>query len=239
MKKKRYKKNFLDKVVLKIEFSPILKIRKEPIDFQDYIRKDFPYFSENQVTARRIEYNEEIETFRKPLWIFKNKNKNTLILLTDNSIEIDCRNWCSYERFKETLQNIFNSFRSCYQPVDVISLSLRYVNDIHVNNIINYDFSNYINSDLTRMIDNFIENKNEINRVLTQTLLNKDDYIIFFNHGILNDAHYLLDYECRTSKEVAEIEVLDIFGHFNEEINQLFEKSICDGLRKIMEAENE
>ncbi len=48
-----YPTNFVSKVIARVDFQPILKLKQEPVDFQEIIREQFPRFSHEGI-ARHL-----------------------------------------------------------------------------------------------------------------------------------------------------------------------------------------
>jgi len=151
-----------------------------------------------------------------------------------------------FDTFKIIIEKILTPFLKHYNP-NIKRLGLRYVNEIKIKKGHPFEWKDLINPSLTANIDKFLDNKSELSRAMSQLIINKGYYNITFSYGMFNSEYpskisrkeFILDYDCYTFEIENNNEINKELDIFNNEINKLFEKSINDGLRKILELSNE
>ncbi|MFW9942557.1 MAG: TIGR04255 family protein [Candidatus Thorarchaeota archaeon] len=252
----KYKKNFLKNVIFRIDFSPILIIKKEiSSEFQEKIRADLPELEENKSIilttnvvknkdtgqVQRFEENEISKT-----WNFLSKDRNRKVICNHEYLAIEFYEYLHFEDYIQFVEKVYTSFLNIYKPLEIKRLGLRYINNILIKEGNPFDFRELISPILTSFVDNFFDNKDDFSRVLSRVNLNKDDFKIIFTFGWYNTdfpekisrKEFLLDYDCFT-ENIEEKEVVDLVKKFRQQIKLYFEKSIDDGLRKLMEVSYE
>lgn len=246
---KKYKKNFLTNVICRLDFNPILKLKhEEPADFQDIIRHKYSKFFSQNVSKYQIQLtspdendvSSTVENFRN--WIFKDQDEIRQVTLQFDFITLEYKKYSSFLPFLKDFNEILQIFEEIYRPDYYTKLGLRYINQIHIKEGNTFDWSGIINKDLYSVINNFIENKKEVARSFHNLIINKDDYRIIFRYGMYNSDYpnnisqreFILDYDCRVEENINCDNVNIRIKKFNEYINNLFERSIEDGLRDIL-----
>jgi len=249
LKSIKYENNYLIEVVFRIDFSPIFQIsEKKPSNFQESIRKEFPNFLDKtiiEVKSTFIENKKIDEENLFPEYNFVSENKKEVVKLTQKYLLILVKKYSDFNTYKKMVMDIYCTFQKIYQPIVINRLGLRYINKIVFEKGNPIEWNDYINPVLIHHID-FVENKKEISRVMTNLCLNKDYYNMLINFGISNPDYpsrvskreYILDYDCYTTT-CKENEVEEMIINFNNEIKTIFELSINDRLRKKMGVINE
>lgn len=243
----KYKRNFLSNVIVQINFSPIKRFFENvPHDIIEGLKRDYDFqqgqpFSEVQVN---ISTGARIET-AIPVWEFKSKDNTLLIQLTQNLLRF---NFTKYINFDNLMIHIRRVASLLENDLTTISrLSLRYINQIDLEETQPTNWTEYIDDSLICQINKWCDaSKNNLARAMNQIVLNEDDYTMNFNYGIYNpifpntviQKQYILDYDCY-GKNI-DFQNLDKLLHlYNLAITKAFEASIKDGLRKKMEVIDE
>jgi uncharacterized protein (TIGR04255 family) len=240
----RYNKNYVSNVIFRIDFEPILILKEEePIKFQDSIRKFFPGYSKKELVEQIILSNNEKRKFITPIYLFSSKNKKEKITLTFNHIVVEFQKYHVYEELKDKIEKTYNFFLKQYDSIAIKRLGLRYINKIQLSKGVPYNWNGYINSHLTTAVDKFTKNKTDICRAISQLEYNYNTFQLKFIFGMSNDEfpnpitrkEFILDYDC-FSHDVEYTEVINKLSDFHNNIQEMFENSIEDKLRKQMEA---
>lgn len=249
----KYKKNFLTNVICKIDFDPELSIKNEPPSkFQEKIKKDFPHLVENELNEYKTSFSKNenvIESFRAPLYVFKDSKTKAVkvINLSYKYLIIEFFQYKSFEEFVECVRNVIDVFSELYEISEFSRLGLRYINEIKINKGNPFDWTNLINSSLINATNDFFYNdRSNICRAISQIILDYDHFKMNFNYGLYNSEFpnkisrkdFVLDYDCYTAN-IEKKDSYEYLNKFHEKINEEFEKSIEEGLRKEMEGENE
>lgn len=238
----KYKTNFLKNVIFRIDFSPIIRLKKElSPDFQDILRPNFPLFEEQTAVEYFTTIKEDSkidETRTSRLWHFFTREKTQKVTVSYQHLAVEFFKYTHFNEFSQNVEHIYNSFSSIYKPLDLKRLGLRYINNIVIDEGHPLEWSEFINSHLTHQIDNFIVDKTQLSRAMSQNVLNRGDHTIIFSYGIYNSEfpakisrkEYILDYDCSTT-DFDNNEAISKLKKYNLEILEFFEESITDVLR--------
>ncbi|MBF0556382.1 MAG: TIGR04255 family protein [Nitrospirae bacterium] len=247
----QYVSNYLQRVLFKLDFSPILLLVEglNPA-FQETLRRGkFPKFEEQNRVALQLDVQKEVkmDEMKKiyKVWNFENKEKSYKIIVCSNYFALECFKYHHFEEFFDILKSVFSSFYSFYKPLDCKRLGLRYINKIEISEGHPLEWSEFITAPFTYSIEHFIGDNLELSRAMSQFTLNRDNYNIIVNFGINNDEYpsrisrkeFILDYDCYT-QDVEENSIEENIDKFHIEIQKLFENSVTDKLRNIMEVKN-
>ena len=146
--------------------------------------------------------------------------------------------------FIDFIKVVNKPFYKMKDLVKIRRLGIRYVNQILLEEGSPFNNESFINKNLTTKEMKFFcdDEKSKINRSLSQTNFIYDDYQVIFINGYSNSQfpakimknEYILDIDCFTTFcDLDNIE--NIIKKMNTDtIAPLFEKSIEDGLRNLM-----
>jgi len=246
----RYKTNFLENVIFRIDYSPILRMIKEtPADFQTQIKGKFPRLREETIVELSRNFTKKSdaesqdykETQIRPLWRFFSKAQTQKVELPCNNLVVEFYKYSHFEEFRDSVEYVCRSFSEIYQSVDLKRLGLRYINHIVLEKGNPFDWKNLVNPSLTHFVDNFFDDKKDLAKALSRTTINKEDFGMNFLWGWHNTEfpskiarrEFILDYDCYTN-DVEEQNVVNLIEKFHDQIHSYFEESIGDDLRKIM-----
>jgi uncharacterized protein (TIGR04255 family) len=242
----KYANNFLSDVIFRLDFSPMLVI-SESISpkFQEQVRSLLPLLSEQKIVeyAAKIEAG-QIEGSSKPLsnWILEDADHRFRLTLNYAYLAVEDLKYRTLDSFVGIIQPILEAFKSSYTNPHFTRLGLRYVNAIKFSEGNPFEWKDLVAEPLVCPIEGFVGSKQELSRAMSQFVLNKDDSTLIFNFGIFNPEYpsriasreYILDYDC-FSQDVDADPIRQI-RNFNVHVLDLFEKSIQEPLRRIMEA---
>ena len=241
----RYERNFLENVVCRLDYHPILLIQSTiSPEFQESIRGILPIFEEQKGIESTIKLsNGKPESESRPVsnWIFQDQKKKFKLTITYNFIAFEDFAYSSLEPYLEIIKNILDLFESAYENISYKRIGLRYINKVQFSEGDPLDWSQYIAEPLIHSLDSFIVDKNELSRAMNQFVINRDEYLVTVNFGIHNGEfpakiarrEYILDYDCH-SAEIADSGVISQLKQFNDTIVELFEKSINTDLKNEM-----
>lgn len=242
-----YLTNFLSSVIFRLDFSEILSLSTNPPDkFQDKIREQFPGTETKdliQITTGLKEGNEVFSNKKvTKTYFFSNKEKNQQIEINPAHFAVVFSKYTTYEQFVEIVKNAFRYFNDLYKPLDLKRIGLRFVNEIKIPQGNPLEWENLIDAKLIANINTFENIKENLSRTMSQMVFKYDDYSLVFNCGIFNQEfpgkisrkEFILDYDCYTL--FGSVENIDNYLNiFHKQIQSLFEMSIKDELRKVME----
>ncbi|MCX5709659.1 MAG: TIGR04255 family protein [Candidatus Omnitrophica bacterium] len=248
-KKIIYKKNFLTNVICRIDFAPIAEhaLKQNADNFTAKVSGVFPKREVNNLVEYKATVNKaQMIDERKeyPIYIFFDENKTKKISLTFNHISIEFFKYQHFTEFDTITKKVIASFIELYKPSKYNRLGLRYINQIRLETGNPFEWGRHIDSSLTYVVNKFLDNKEDVSRAMSQVVINHDDYKVNFTYGFINSEfpakirrkEFILDFDFFT-QDFNESNVFDCIERFNDEADGLFEKSIKDGLREIMEVE--
>ncbi|MCD7934362.1 MAG: TIGR04255 family protein [Oscillospiraceae bacterium] len=123
-----YEKNQLIEVICQLRFPTILSIKaKEPAEFQDTIRENFPVYR-CQTEKLAAAPNSEPKTVQNHSFIAENGGYR--LSLTKNFIALSSMRYTSWEDFAHTLDEPLGQFIRIYRPAYFERVGLRYVNGV-------------------------------------------------------------------------------------------------------------
>ena len=238
----KYRRNFLSNVVIKIDFSPVTRFSdSRPDDIINALKQTYSFHQGQQISAQiNIKTGARIET-GIPVWRFQSPDASVDIELTQNSLVLNCTKYISFENLREHMTAITSLLE---KDVSLISrLGLRYINQIDLDEADPTNWGQYIDDSLIHPIESWCsDSKNRLARIMSQIVINEDDFSLNFNYGIYNpifpntilQKQYILDYDCY-GKNIR-FKDLDLFLYkYNARISLAFERSIKDALRDKME----
>lgn len=241
-----YPKNFISKIITRIDFQPILKLKaEEPVAFQDAVRQQFPRFGQKESVDISIKAGEIPVTTKNPTWQFKNKEKTDVIGLNYKFLTLTSDKYVSFESFFTNVEFMYSTFNNIYHPSIIMKIGLRFINEIKLKGN-PFDWDGLINNNLYCMLNSFPELSPSLTRAMSQIHMNIGDHFIIFQFGIFNSEYpniitqreFILDYDCVSREECEPDVVLSKLRFFYEEIKKLFKQSRGDKLVKIMRGED-
>jgi uncharacterized protein (TIGR04255 family) len=244
-----YKKNYVKEVIFRVDYSPILKIMETiSPDFQESIRSDFPILEPvllNKTTTLLGKGRTLEERVDYPEWNFySNKERTLRLCASPEYLFVRCSKYDTFENLKQAIVKIYQPFLEAYRPLNLTRLGLRYINEINLPEGNPFDWRGLIAEPLLDVLDSFVKEKTEVARTMGQTILNKENYLLNFSYGLFNKSEFpgrisrrefILDYDCYT-ETVGELETIKYLELFHDDIQSMFEQSIGDDLRDIMES---
>lgn len=244
-----YHKNYLSDVIFKINFPLILDlVDNSPKQFQSEIIGDYPILEPIKQYGVKIEAKGDVfkaEKDMRTLWRFKSKDGTRFIEFDSESIALVFKKYINYHEFKETVGKITEILYRIYPNIIVNRLGLRYINLINLDGNDFYSWNRYINNDLIKTI-NFIEDKTQTRRLITQIEIKcDDDSTLNFKSGIFNTSYpnqvikkeYILDYDCYMNVPLEKEVVLPKLDIIHSYVTSYFEKSIKPAFRTLLSHE--
>jgi len=249
---KQYNNNFLSNVIFRIDFPQIEQIVENlPDEFKSKIATDFPILEPIEELAVEFEgTNLEIQTRKvnNKIWKFYSNDKNKAVELNSKYLALIYANksYKNFTDFQAVVDKLLEIFFELYSPGVITRLGLRYINEINIDDKSSVlDWSKYINE---KLVENLAFGSSEIELDIRRAFnlfvfnIGSSDFINF-KYGIFNQVFpekivnkdFILDYDCHarspfTSKE----DIISRITQFNQKLSNLFEDSIKEDLRVIL-----
>jgi len=240
-----YAKNFLTKVIARVDYQPILMLDTEkPSKFQDLVRDEYPRLKELQGVGIELPKSggPPVSVEKLPIiWKLQDKSRENHLDISSKYFALITSKYVRFSEFYERLTRVWNGFVEIYKPSIITRIGLRYINEIKLEGN-PFEWQNLLNENLYSSLNVFPDMQGSIARSMHQLHLKDDDYKVTFQFGVFNSEYpntiaqkeFILDYDCVSDDEHEPQDVLGKFSGFNEKIWSLFEKSIGDGIREIL-----
>ncbi len=242
-----YKRNFLDKVIVKIDFQPINSILSElNIDLSKKALELFPISEPKkeligikfQLSAKDVKRE---ELGKKAEWRFHGKNREKLLCISSDAIYIEYKQYESSKILKRDFYEIIEVLFKTYRDIQVNRSGLRYINNIELDEKNLMEWEKYLNPNLLAIF-NIPTERDKISRAFHMLEINYDIMNIRFQYGMHNPDFpapirkkiFLLDYDAFLQELQPENEIKEIIDKFHIKIGELFEICITDSLRELM-----
>lgn len=247
-----YKKNYLTKVIFRLDFFDNVSISNLSKYIND-ISEIFPIKEEREGQTGFVEFNFESGEVNKSSqkmtsWVFFNSDKTKKLEINAKYLSLEYSDGAYQDSTDliDVLEKAVMPFLSHNSIATVNRLGLRYVNEIpdlsEEDTGDHLDWSDYIDPDLIANI-NFAKTKSRrLARIMTQMVIKEELGDVLFNYGIWNNDYpneiiskrFILDLDCFTKLGVDTTDIVDFTKSYNKYIEDIFEQSISETLRNKM-----
>ena len=240
-----YKRNFLKEVIARIDFiNPIKSLEKEiPKKITRSIKENFPIVEPRKAIAQELQisprsFSHKSQEFIE--WNFHGKNKDKTLTISQNSIFVSYKKYESYENLKNEYLEIVNTIAEIYDDIQARRAGLRYINEIILDGD-PFIWEDYLNNKILCLLS-FYDNKKEISRIFNVIEFNYDIFNLRYQFGMHNpdfpapikQKRFILDMDAYNEGILDISEVTRLIDDFHSNIQELFEYSITDKLREIL-----
>ncbi len=246
-----YKRNFLDKVIWRLDFEKIdLKLLEE---FKKQIVQEFP--NEKKIVNKQVsvtidavarnskQTEEDVTSFQ---YSHKNEHKRLVIGSNYCFIEFD-RYKNSQELFKD-VEMVSEGLETTFNLKTVSRCGLRFVNNIKLSEITKgFKYDDYFSPNLLGSIKlqkKLIPKKQVLARTMSELALNLGNHILQYRFGIFNTdfpavnvkREFIIDLDCYSTLafDIKESSLVELIRNYNNLIEKAFEVSITDKLRLLL-----
>jgi uncharacterized protein (TIGR04255 family) len=247
-----YKRNFLTEVIVRVDFlNPLHETEKQlPKKIAQEAGRNFPIPDPKTSFAKEFQLSEigVRETLSKQMkeWHFHGKNRDKTLAITPLFLFITYKNYTSFETLQTEFANIFSKLLEVTKEIQARRFGVRYINNIRIKERDPLDWEKYLNSNLLQTI-NFPKNKKTIARAFNVLELNYTEFNLRFQFGLHNPDFpapikqkvFVLDFDAYYEGVQEYEEILRNLEKYHSEIQEMFEMSITDNLRQIMDEKTE
>ena len=250
--RKKYKENYLYQVIFRLFFTKNIedseRLRSQ---FKERIKQAFPREEEispgftTTFSEGKLSYT-TINQFR-----YFDENSKKILTLLPNALFLEVYSCRRFKELREVIQLIVDEFKRAYgKDITVKGTHLQYVfvirdlpNKKLSNGLNPFDWQGLINDDLIPRVNFVSQDKKSIFRAMNLMEFNKFDYKVKFQSGLFNSEsptpigrkEFVLDYDFYNDDERGIRKVMRLVDCFNDKILDLFDASIENGLRDLME----
>ena len=248
-----YRKNFLSKVIFKVDFkSPLSSISDENYSsFSGKVKERYSFTVSKPITrvSFRIEPTGsglDRQVIGK-IWEHRDKEGgNKILVLSPEFLVLEYQNriYTHFAEFKEDMAFFYEKFQSTFDLDTFPRIGLRYINEISLLEGNPLDWEGYIKHDLISSTLAGLDADMKLTRSMHQFMAKcSEDASVLFQYGIFNPEfpnpvsrrEYILDIDCFIPGAAEKGEVIDRLSELNVVAAKMFEDSIGEKLRALME----
>lgn len=244
---KRYNKHFLKQVIIRMDFStPQNGLKEEiPQTIKEASTSFFPTPEPREFIAKELQVSKQAtkeDVIKGTEWIFHSTDKGKTLTIAYSNINISYKIYESFDILKRDFTSILEAMFKEYPELRSGRLGLRYVNEIKLSENEVLDWRNYLNGNLLAMLK-FPKETENISRAFNNLVLNYEGTILNFRYGMFNPDFpapirkkaFILDYDAYYQEPQVFEEIKRSIDIFHEKIESIFEYSITERLRDLME----
>jgi len=248
----KYGKHYLSSVVARVDFLSPLNSLKEalPAAIGIVSTKLFPIAEPRDIVRHELWISSETKQVKEEKdvaakeWHFFGKGREKHLAITPEYMFVEFKVYESFEDFLANFIGISDVLSNTFSDLQVKRLGLRYINIIGIGEPDLFDWNNYLNDNML-CVFNLPADKAKIARAFHNLEINLGDSILRFQYGMNNPDYpasirkkvFVLDYDAYSTSVMTKEEIKKNLVSFHDEIERLFEKSIKDKLREIMDVE--
>lgn len=249
VERRKYKKDFLNKVIVRIDFDTPLPIDvKGPAKgIYDTVKVRFPITEEKKIIGKELLIGPDAtkeRSIESKEWHYYGKNREKHLTITPNMIFIEYNKYEYFEMLREDFLSVLDALFKAYSKLQIKRLGLRYIDNIDISNETPTEWDKYLKPELNTIFT-IAENKETISRAFHVLEFNYGEDLLRFQFGMFNPDYpasikkkiYTLDFDMYVTKLLDKTEVEDTLDRFHEKVSCFFEEMITDELRRIMEAQ--
>jgi len=250
-----YRKDFLTKVIVRLDFQSVEKLSgEERPQFSHEISGRYPDVLGKQKNQFRFSMSSDGPDMSHQAqgWTWEHKNNEVgerVVEISQTHLSMEYRKsaFDNFDVFNQDFEYIYANFQRLYDVKEFNRLGLRYINEINLTEGNPLVWDNLINDGLIVGTKAGLQDEMNLVRSMHQLQAIRDEVTILFNYGIFNPdfpnavarKNFILDIDCFFSGSMDNGEVHGRMQNANRVAEDIFESSIEDGLRKIMEVKGE
>lgn len=245
-----YKENPIKEAIARIDFlNSIEEFKNEiPNEISNKIKKLFPIAESKETISKelRIEPNNEVKhiEIKGIEWNFFDKERAKRLCITNSTMFIIYYKYDKFDSFYADYKHVLDSLYQYKPDIQLKRFGIRYINNIKFNEGDPLDWSKYLDPKLLSIFD-IPSEKKTISRAFQNIELNCGDYNVRFQYGMHNPDYpavikkkvFILDFDAYYGGIMSKADIEEFFPKFHNAIQDLFEKSITDEYRKVLNNE--
>lgn len=248
----RYKKDFLDQVIARIDFAAPLGVTPggPPNSVVKAAKEGFPVAEHKKLMIKTVHMKPTAtpavteEHREKHEWWYHSKDRQKLLKIADNTLVLEYkrRKYRSFNGLQRDFLPVVHSLYDAFNDLQVQRLGLRYIDKIELDEKGPTDWRRYLRGDLLTIF-NLADDRATVSRALHSLEFNYGDTHLRFQYGMANPDYpapirqkiFMLDYDGYCTLLLNKDEVGDYLTRLHEKIRAAFEEVIQNPLRRRME----
>jgi uncharacterized protein (TIGR04255 family) len=244
-----YKKNFLDRVVIRVDFTKEIQELENSLPGQvvDGIVKIFPIPEPKIKHAKQYQLGPKmmaVKEIDQREWYYHGKDREKSLCIAKGCMFVE------YFRYNETPEILTETFMAIidllvnsYKDLSFRRLGMRYIDKIEFNESDFTSWEKYIDRKLLSIFE-IVDDKTKISRAFHNLELNYGDMNVKFQYGMHNPDYpapikrkiFILDTDVYLDSVQTRQEIESNLRKFHDKCVNLFEQSITVSLREVMNA---
>lgn len=242
-----YKKPFIKDVILRLDFGSRVEafIRALPQKVATAALQRFPLSEPQKAQMQEITFSATaLQTKTEDLmqWVYHGRNREKTLTITPETFLITNRGYESFETFHQDFDHVLKAIFESQKDLSVGRVGLRYINVLDTPDDDPLVWADYVNEDMLGIIDMHKEVK-ALTRVFHIVEFNYDGQQVKFQFGIANPDYpapikrrqFVLDIDSYFTGALTQEDVARCVDAAHDKIQALFEESITEKTRAIME----
>ncbi len=247
-----YNKNFLDKVIWRIDFEKIALANVAA--FQAVIATDFPtgeQMSNEQVSVSIDAQTKNVSTATETAlaWKFHAADRTKRVEIASQHCYIEFDHYIDSTDLLKCVALVESALIANFNLKEVSRFGLRYLNIIKLKDEADFSWSKYLHNDLLAglRMQTVMDGDTGLARWMGNLIYNFESQSLNYKFGIWNQdfpannvrKEFILDLDCRSNLpfEIQSGTLTDTAKSYNKIIEKAFEASITDGLRAVLNEE--
>jgi uncharacterized protein (TIGR04255 family) len=241
-----YQRNYLTDVIARIDLvSPLPSLKKElPKEISKVALAHFPINEPRPTIQQSVKMSEkELSTWREEFteWNFHGRNREKSLKITPQSLLVAYKKYQEYGNLREEFLGIVQSFFGSFDQAQPSRLGLRYINELDIQGVDPLDWKDYVSSDLLALFSYNVEGAKP-SRIFHTLEVAFPNFNIRFQFGMHNPDYpapirrrsFILDYDAYFKGLLEIKDIPHCLDSYHCEIQTIFERSITDQLRRMM-----
>lgn len=244
-----YKRNFITKVLFRIDFLRIPALENEPTAFHKLVAEKYPQIEPisrtGVIIGAKVGTKPTARSTTEIVWQFTTKDGSGQCKILPESLVIEATAYSNFSTFRDYIDTILTAFYQTYSDPSITRTGLRYINEIVIPEETDFlEWDGYIESKLASILK-FSPSGLRLKRTLNTAEYEVDpETTINIRTGIFNSRYpaeiirkeFIIDLDCySTTKPKTRDDLTSVVIRFNTILTQTFEDMIQEKLRKLLD----
>lgn len=243
-----YRRNFLSEVIARVDLlNPIEGLEAAlPDSLNQSALRTFPVREPRQSIAQELQIGpKQFATKQSEFteWHFHGRRREKTFAIGPTWIYVSYKQYEKYELLRTDFLEQATAFFREYRNAEPSRLGLRYINQIELSSGDPLDWDPYLNSSMLSIF-RVVEGKPRIARTFHNLELAEEDFQVRFQYGMHNPDYpapirrkrFVLDLDAYRQGHFEPAELESLLDRFHRRIQEIFEHSITNRLREVLNA---
>jgi len=247
VKHRKYKKDFLNRVIVRIDFDSSLPIAAAgpAKGIYDTVKERFPTTEEKKLVGKELVIGPgatQERSIEAKEWHYYGRDRKKHLTISPNAMLIEYNEYEYYEKLREDFLSVSDALFRAYSELQVNRLGLRYIDNIDIPGENPAEWNEYLRPELNSIFA-IADKKETISRAFHVLEFNYGEDLLRFQFGMFNPDYpapikkkiYTLDFDMYVTKLLDKKDIEQTLDRFHDKVSRCFEEVITDRLREVME----